>query len=172
MNQIKSIGLGKLTIHGKAVIAESMYAKGKSFLGAAVLLRQKRQSEADTYVFLHLLCQSVELILKSILLAADYDGFHPELTKLGHKLLKIADATIAATAVAPMRAALAKELHQLDQTFASHRLRYGSGYDILVNPDTISYRKVLSRIVAVIRFIEKKVGVTSAISNKIRESKP
>ncbi len=35
------VGPLQLTVHGRHMVAESMYVKGKAFLGAAILLRQK-----------------------------------------------------------------------------------------------------------------------------------
>ena len=62
--RVKS-GSGRLTIHGKRLVAESMYAKGKGFLGAALLLRREG---GYGYVVLQLLCQGVEITLKALLL--------------------------------------------------------------------------------------------------------
>jgi hypothetical protein len=58
---------------GKQEIAKSMFHKGCAFLGAYVLLRQNDKSEPTEYVALQNLCQSVEVILKSLLLFKDYD---------------------------------------------------------------------------------------------------
>ena len=51
-------------INAKPKIAQSMYDKGKNFIGAAILLRRLgRQTE---YVVLHLICQGMEVIPKRI----------------------------------------------------------------------------------------------------------
>ena len=76
---VSALGTATLTVHGKRMVAESMYVKGKVFLGAAVLLRQKGGYE---FVVLHLLCQGIEVVLKGLLLAIDYDKFNPSSRRL------------------------------------------------------------------------------------------
>ena len=61
-------GTATLASAGKRAIANSMYSKGKAFLGAAILLSKQPKSEATDYVFLYLMCQSVEVVLKGLLL--------------------------------------------------------------------------------------------------------
>jgi len=165
----KATGKAQPTQHTKNLIAEAEYAKGKAFLGAALLLRQRGNSKADIYVSLHLLCQGVELILKSVLLGLDYDRFHPQLaTKLRHNLLKIADEVHTAIGMAPLNPSLARELHHLDQAFSTHRLRYASAYDVLVNPDSISYAKTLRRTAALVRIIQRNGGLISSLEKLSR----
>ena len=62
----------KLAPHGKRLVAQSMYSKGGAFIGAALLVRREAGYE---FVVLHLLCQGVEIIFKSLLLMLDYDKF-------------------------------------------------------------------------------------------------
>jgi len=140
-------------MHGKRMVAESMYAKGKAFLGAAVLLRRNGGYE---YVVLHLLCQGIEIVLKGLLLAIDYDTFKPKLKQYGHNLLSVTDAATSAAGLSPLRPNIRAEMDALNQLYSRHLLRYGSGYDILVNPSTIPNRLVLRRIVALLRLIERK----------------
>jgi hypothetical protein len=69
-----SAGVGTATTlsrDGKQEIAAAMYVKGKNFLGAAMLLRQKGGYE---YVVLHLMCQGIEITLKAFLLFKDHMG--------------------------------------------------------------------------------------------------
>lgn len=146
-------GTARLTMHGKRMVAESMYAKGKAFLGAAVLLRRNGGYE---YVVLHLLCQGIEIVLKGLLLAIDYDTFKPKLKQYGHNLLSVTDATTSAAGLLPLRPNLRAEMDALNQLYSRHLLRYGTGYDILVNPSTIPSRLVLRRMVALLRLIERK----------------
>lgn len=144
----------QLSAHGKRLVAESMYTKGKSFLGAAILLRQKGGYE---YVVLHLLCQGIEIVLKGLLLAVDYDTYNPQLKKpLGHDLLKITDAVTKAAGLPALRPRIRTEMESLNQLYSRHLLRYGSGYDILVDPSTIPSRLVLRRMVALLRLVERK----------------
>src|SRR6266852_9474760 len=117
-------GTAHLSIHGKWVVAESMYAKGKSFLAAAVLLRQRGGYE---YVVLHLICQGIEITLKALLLFRDYDCHKGQLRKpLDHNLNRI----VTAASLRPISGALAIELATLNSLYSKHLLRYGTFYDI------------------------------------------
>jgi hypothetical protein len=69
-------GGSKLAPAGKRFVAESMYQKGKSFLGAALELHTKPGHE---YVTLHLLCQGIENLLKGLLLLKAFDKYNPAL---------------------------------------------------------------------------------------------
>jgi HEPN domain-containing protein len=140
-----------LTNYGKRMVAESMYAKGKAFLGAAILLRHKNGNE---YVVLYLICQGIEISLKGLLLVAGYDKYKPQLKKLGHNLVKIVEAISQVSGIKPLRQSVRAELKSLSKLYSTHLLRYGSGYDILVNPTTISSNRVLHRMVAVLRIVE------------------
>ena len=147
--------VGALTIHGKRMVAESMYAKGKSFIGAALLLRQRQGYE---YVVLHLLCQGIEITLKGLLLIKDYDKYKGKLKPaFDHNIKKLAAATISEFSVRPTRPALEAELEMLSSLYSSHRLRYGTFYDVLVNPETIQSRLALRKIAAVIRLADRHV---------------
>ena len=150
----------RLTVHGKRIVAESMYAKGKAFLGAAVLLRRNGGYE---YVVLHLLCQGIEIVLKGLLLAIDYDNFEPRLKQFGHNLLSVTDAATSAAELLPLRPNIRAEMETLNQLYSRHLLRYGSGYDVLVNPSTISSRLVLRRMVALLHLIERKGFIHGAV---------
>ena len=154
MTTIMSVsGTAGLTIHGKRMIAESMYAEGKAFLGAAALLRRNGGYE---YVVLHLLCQGIEIVLKGLLLKIDYDLYKPQLKKFGHNLLKVTDSAIKAAGLLSLRPNIRAEMETLNKLYSQHLLRYGSGYDLLVNPSTIASRLVLRRIAALLRLIEHK----------------
>jgi len=147
--------VGRLTTHGKRMVAESMYAKGKSFIGAALLLRQWQGYE---YVVLHLLCQGIEITLKGLLLMNDYDKYKDELkSTFGHNMKKLAAAAISEFSVRPMRPALEAELQMLSSLYSSQRLRYGTFYDVLVNPETIQSHLALRKIAAVIRLADRHV---------------
>lgn len=143
------------------MVAESMYVKGKAFLGAAVLLRQKGGYE---FVVLHLLCQGIEVVLKGLLLAIDYDKFKPKLKKFGHDLLKVTDAATSAVGIPALRPRVRSEMESLNQLYSRHLLRYGSGYDILVDPKTIRSRLVLRRMIALLQLIERKGLIRGAVT--------
>lgn len=105
---------------------------------------------------LHLLCQGIEIVLKGLLLAVDYDKYKPKLKRLGHDLLKIADAATDAAGLSALRPSIRTEMESLNRLYSGHLLRYGSGYDILVDPSTIPSRQVLRRMAALLRLVERK----------------
>ena len=156
---VSAVGHAQLTTHGKRLVAASMYAKGKAFLGAAILLRQKGGYE---FVVLHLLCQGVEVTLKGLLLLIDHDKYKPRLRRIGHNLLSASEATAKAAGLSPLKRDIRTELEVLSNLYSKHLLRYGSGYDILVDPSTIPSHRVLRRMGAVLRLAERK-GIANAI---------
>src|SRR5262245_19299390 len=138
MTTIASIrGRASPTSEGKRRIALSMYAKGKAFVGAYLVLRRQSSSEPLDYVALHNLCQGIEIILKGLLLLRDYDNYKTQLRRLGHHLDELVFEAIQAYALNPLRAPLSQELAALSKLYARHLMRYGSLYDILVDPRTI-----------------------------------
>ncbi len=145
-----------ITAYGKRLVAECMYAKGKSFIGAAILLRQESGYE---YGVLYLLCQGIEIILKALLLLRAYDKYKPRLKKpYGHDLETLVAAVVAEFKLHPLRSRPATELHALNSLYGNHLLRYGSFYDVLVNPVTISGGRVLLRMAAVLRLAERHLA--------------
>jgi hypothetical protein len=168
-----------LSPYAKLVNADSMYAKGKAFIGAAVLLnRHQREhqvsSDETEYVVLHLLCQGIELVLKGLLLRKDYDKYIARLTHnkylnqrygtprrkdiLGHYLLKIAGEAFVAYNhnhnLNSMRGVLKGQLSSLSKMYSEHRLRYGSGI-LADDHHTIQHDKIVRRLLAIIRLTEK-----------------
>lgn len=130
-----------------------MFEKGKAFLGAAMLLRQRGAYE---YAVLHLLCQGIEILGKGFLLSVDYDTYKPKLRGYGHNLVKLLGAVEKASNISILKPVVRQELETLSSLYAQHLLRYGSGYDILVNPTTIPSRRVLLRVKALMRRMEWK----------------
>lgn len=146
----------RLTIHGKGMVARSMYAKGKSFLGAAILLRQRDGYE---YVVLHLICQGIEVIFKALLLLKNYDLYRTQLKKpFGHDLERLINAAVGEFNVRPMSHALMMELETLNSLYSNHWLRYGTLYDVLVNPETIHSDLMLRKVAAIIRFTDRHLA--------------
>lgn len=140
----------QLTPYAKRWIAKSMYHKGMAFIRAAALLSQGTGNE---YVVLHLVCQGIEIILKSILLNVDYDRYKSKLRRIGHNLTLAADEVAEATGFAPLKAALRSELEVLNRLYSRHLLRYGSSHDILVNAATIPFHRVMRRTFALMRLL-------------------
>ena len=159
-----------VTAYGKQLVAESMYAKGKSFLGAAILLRQQGGYE---YVVLHLLCQGTEITLKALLLLRAYDRYKPRLRKpYGHDLEALVADAVAEFKQHPLRSGLATELRTLNSLYARHLLRYGSFYDVLVDPVTISSGRVLRRMAAVLRLAERRMVGRPPPNSRLERSGP
>jgi hypothetical protein len=146
---------GQWTDHAKSLAAKSMYVKGKSFLGAAILLRQKGGYE---YVVLHLMCQGVEVTLKALLLLKNYKRYEPKLKKYGHHLIPLVGDVLAEFQLRPMRQALRSELEALSNLYAQHLLRYNSFADILFDPKTISSSLVLRRMGGGLRLAEREIA--------------
>jgi hypothetical protein len=151
-------GVGQWTPYSKQMIAQSMYEKGGAFLGAALLLRQRNASE---YAVLHLLCQGIEVLGKGFLLSVSYDTHNPKLRAYGHNLIKLVTTVEKIANISILRPEVRAELEVLNNLYMKHLLRYGSGYDILVDPKTIPSRRVLSRAVALVRLARRR-GIINA----------
>jgi hypothetical protein len=65
----------------------------------------------------------------------------------------------------PLRSGLATELQALNSLYTKHLLRYGSFYDVLVDPVTISSGRVLRRMAAVLRLAERHLAGCSPSNN-------
>ena len=130
-----------------------MYQKGKGFIGAALLVDQQHGHPS---VVLHLLCQGIEILLKAILLARDYEHYKPRLRKFGHDLVKIATEARAATGLHIFSGASAGELQTLSRFYCKHLLRYASPLDIFIDPSTIPARRVFKHAFAILKHVEKR----------------
>ena len=132
-----------------------MYQKGKHFLGAALLLRQKGGHE---YVVLHLLCMGIEITLKALLLFADYDTHKPKLRRpYGHDLMQLTCA-MRSTFGIKLRPQLEAELKALASLYKKHLLRYGTPHDFLVGPTAVASDRVFRRMEAVVRLAEREAA--------------
>lgn len=133
MTSVKlDLNSGKLTPHGERKVAQSMYDMGKSFLNAAARLRLDGGYE---YVVLHLICQGMEIVLKAFLLYKNYDKYISQLRKpIGHDLLNLAKTASEEFGVKLGSKSVILELERLNPLYMDHMLRYGSFYDLLVDP--------------------------------------
>lgn len=165
MSTFATSAVPKLTLRAKQLVGISMYAKGKAYVGAAIILRRQDASEPTQYVALHLVCQGVEVALKGLLLLRDYDYFIQRLRKpIGHDLVAVAKEASDAFGLSPLRLPLMSELRALSLLYSRHFLRYGSVHDIFVDPRGISHEKVLRRLAAAIRLAERELrSVSTAI---------
>ena len=150
---------GKLTEHGKKHVARAMFEKGKSFVRASAYLRKENGYE---FVILHLLCQGMEITLKSFLLFGNYDKYKSQLKQIGHNLEKLAEVCSQEYGIAVGRKELLSELTILNSLYADHILRYGYGsvQDILVDPKTIRSGWVGWRLAASIRLANYLLGIS------------
>jgi hypothetical protein len=153
--KLAATGIAKLTKYGKFKIAVTTYDKGKAFIDASLLVRRQNSTEPNEYVALHLLCQGTELLLKGLLLLKDYNSFQPRLKKIGHKLPNLAAKTSKAYSLKSISATTMDELSKLNEFYTNHRLRYGSGIDLLIAPQSIGRERVQRRIFAVIKLTER-----------------
>jgi hypothetical protein len=113
----------RISTYGKGLRVANLYVKGKSFLGAAVLLERNKGNQS---VVLHLVCQGLECILKAILLSLDYEMYRPLLkSKFGHKLLLIAE-TVTSETNTHLRSTTRAELTTLDNLYRQHLLRFST----------------------------------------------
>jgi hypothetical protein len=147
-----------------------MIAKGEAFLGAALLTRRHGGAEPHEFVFLHLLCQGVELVAKGSLLLSDYDRHSRHLSAvlkrqhkspdpaIGHDIVLGSELALKAYGLKPMRQTLRGELRSLSDFYENHLLRYGSVTDIYIAPSSIRYEKVLRRLVASVRLTRKHLA--------------
>ncbi len=134
-------GRAGLTIAGKRSVAHSWYLKGRSFIGAGLLLRKHGGDESVT---LHLLCQGIEVTLKALLLYSDYDLFKPKMRRpLGHDLVLLAETAMKHFGFNHLSDARRSELAELNNFYSNQLLRYGSVVDLLIAPSTIPHSHVL-----------------------------
>ena len=143
------------------MIAETMYAKGQAFVIAAALLRQNGGYE---YAVLHLLCQGIEVALKGILLAVNYDQFKPQLKPIGHNLVRLADVAMSATNLQPMKPALRADLEVVSNLYSRHLLRYGSTYDLYVSASSMQSQRLFRRVASAFRLVRMKGSLRDPIA--------
>ncbi|WP_314972632.1 hypothetical protein [Comamonas testosteroni] len=144
----------KMTPEGKFRGAQQLYLRGKQFWVAAVLIDDKYYG--DGYVVRHLMCQAIELVLKSLLLIQDYDKYDPMLRKnFGHDLLELSKETCSIYGIA-MRAPLEMELNRLNGFFKKHHFRYAYKVEPIFFPaNTFPIEHVRRRMRTMLRLADK-----------------
>lgn len=104
-----------------------MFEKGRSFVMAGGLVKAY---EGYHFVYLHLLCQGLECIGKSLLLAHDYDKYKPILRNdYGHDLDVLIAEVDQNRGCAFFTEAAARDLSGLNSFYKRHMLRYGDLID-------------------------------------------
>lgn len=140
-----------LTDHGKRAIALSMIARGQDFQNAADALRGRSGSG---YVWRYLVCQAVELIVKGCLQLRDFDTYSTrKLRSFHHRLLILADHCSDVYGVPRPRGEFREELRYITSFYERHELRYASGLDIFVDPNTIPCDRLSRRLRALVRLV-------------------
>ena len=133
------------------MIADAMFEKGASFTGAALLLREKGGYE---HVVLHLICQGLENVMKSILLHEDYDKHKKKIKeKIGHNLVKAVNAVIKVKGSKGISNELRAQLENINHFYKNHFLRYGGMSDIFIQPQKGDSELVLQKLLQVIKVI-------------------
>jgi len=132
-----------------------MLGKGKAFLAAAVLLKERG---GDDFVVFHLFCQGLEIFLKGLLLYEDYDRYHPRLRQgFGHDLERLAAEAANAFSLHKPSGPLAAELSNMNSLYKKHLLRYASMVDVLRRLPSLSTTRVFRRTVALLRLADRHV---------------
>ncbi|QBN17315.1 hypothetical protein [Flavobacterium nackdongense] len=145
----------KLTLSGKDIIANAMFQKGKEFFEAAEFIKGK---QSENSVYLHLLCQSFEIIIKSLLLFKDYDKYNPILQKkIGHNLLKAYDRYKNDLKINANVKEIQRELIILNSLYNKHFLRYGTSQDIFLDVKSINSKNVFELTKCLVINISKKL---------------
>jgi len=117
---------------------------------------------AATSTLFFMLCQGIEIVFESFLLLLDYDTYNVKLKKpMGHDLENISTAVTTAFTLKRLHPAVASELKVLNRLYATNLLRYGSFYDVLVDPATIRSDRTMRRMYAGLRLAQRVVNRTA-----------
>ena len=138
-------------------ITVPMFEKGRSFVMAGGLVKAY---EGHRFVYLHLMCQGLECIGKSLLLAHDYKRYEPKLRKpYGHDLeLLVAEVDRNAGAAFLSRQAT-RELKSLNVFYKNHILRYGNAADFKIESSRVVADHLHSDLVGCLTALNQKFSV-------------
>lgn len=160
----------KLGVKGRPLVANALFRKGKAFLRSAELIATSND-EPTQYVTRHLVCQGLEIVLKSMLLRKDYDKYEPKLRKqFGHNLVKLANEAVSVYNLKPFGAGVGAELHDLSEFYSKHLLRYAGLQDMLIESRTIGYKRVLKHLAPAIDVAEQGFETPNSTHNAIRNA--
>jgi hypothetical protein len=141
-HSLSPAGTAVPTPASKQLVARAMYGRGLGFLHASALLHKQSGYQ---WAVLFLVCQGTELVLKAFLLSADYAHYRPLLPNrahYGHNLEKLATSVHSEFGRKRLNHALARELHQLNDLYLTHFLRYADLRDFLIDPATVKSERV------------------------------
>ena len=143
---LKASGKLHLSNYGKDLRSLAMYQKGREFIVAALLLRNEDRAG---YVYLHLVCQGVEIIFKSLLLFKDYKTYKPKLGNrklFGHDLCKVVNVWSKKLNGGRVNKKFYKEIEALNDHYKGHNLRYGSNLDIFLTPRSFKTTEIIRQL--------------------------
>lgn len=139
---------------GKRLIAESMFHEGRAFLrGWHYLAKDPLGGEPSQYVALHLLGQGTELVLKGLLLLADYDKYKPKLRQLGHDLpASLASVRLEYPALDKWDPVATEQFEELSELYKAQTLRYADLSHLFHAPSLILVDEFLKGLASVLAF--------------------
>jgi len=130
----------------KRMTARRTFTMGVEFVSAGMFLRRQNQKSSAS---LHLLCQGMELILKSLLLDKDYDNFKKKIRSQRdqHDLYSLAEMVEAEYHYKKVRPRLKAQLKELSDLYRRNRLRYPNtlfsfGYHLWLDTDLVFWKLV------------------------------
>jgi predicted solute-binding protein len=117
---------------------------------AGPLLHQKENVSSD--VHLHLLCQGLENIQKSLLLARNYDAYRKPVRQMRHNLILGSETLRAAYSLKPLRPQVQSTLEKLNSYYSAHLFRYSGIHDVFGVIRNVDYEPVVRRALALYLF--------------------
>lgn len=140
-----------LTSYGKSKISRIQFDKGCAFFGAALLLKRHAQNESHKYVYIHLVCQAIELISKGLLLTKDYNKYRSKEREFGHDIFSLSEEVLIEFNLNKFRDDMKHDLKLISEKFRHHKFRYSSIHDIFIDPNSIKIDPVIRRLGASVR---------------------
>lgn len=111
---------------------------------------------------MHIICQGLEITLKSALLYKDYDQYKPQLqSSLGHDLEKALKLYLSEFGIKRIDKRIISELSGLNSFYKAHRLKYASLISIMIDPKTIKSDWTIKLISRLIKSLDKKFQLGS-----------
>lgn len=137
-------------------ITVPMFQKGRSFVLAGGLVKAY---EGHRFVYLHLLCQGIECIGKSLLLEHDYKQYEPKLRiHFGHDLEALINEVNKNSGKALFTPSAMTELTQLNTYYKRHSLRYGAAIDFDDEARVVSADNLHRELVQSLTALNAKFG--------------
>jgi hypothetical protein len=144
---------GGFTKLGKKLKADIMYEKGCEFIGASMLLKNKK---GRTAVQMYLLLQGLEILLKGILLSKNYDKYQIVLKKkYGHNIPKLFNEVKRIYKIKIVSNDFNSTLLAVSKHYRENNLRYGSLLDIFIDINTIKFDIIEKKTYQLLLFINR-----------------